>query len=109
MDKKTSEDIYDEMAERVRRRRQKAERNFIRLTGSAGGETEREVLKRDLSRGKYQKLDSIKDSIEKKVTKLKNTKNKKVQKKAKGGMIIGPAYRHGHKDYRNGGVPKRTK
>jgi len=40
--------------------------------------------------------------IEEKVKKIKNkqNKNKKVQQKAKGGMIIGPAYRHGHKDYR---------
>ena len=56
------------------------------------------------------------DRIEKKVKKIKdeqnkkkNTENKKVQQKAKGGMIIGPSYRHGHKDYRNGGVSKRIK
>tara|TARA_R110000824_G_scaffold2674_2_gene12367 strand:+ start:573 stop:974 length:402 start_codon:yes stop_codon:yes gene_type:complete len=31
------------------------------------------------------------------------------QKKAKGGMVLGPSYRHGHKDLRKSGLSKRMK
>ena len=31
------------------------------------------------------------------------------EKKAKGGMVLGPSYRHGHKDLRKSGLSKRMK